>query len=116
MIDLPIPGMRLVSEANARDHWAKRSGRVRRQRDLVTLVLRGTIARTMMAVAPLSVTITRVAPTRGLDDDNAVSSAKAVRDAIAGVLGIDDRDQRVDWLVTQERGPWAVRIRIEPRA
>ncbi len=116
MIDVPIPGLRLGRGQNAREHHMARSRRVKRERDLVTLVLRGTIARTMMAVAPLSVTITRVAPSRGLDDDNAVSSAKAVRDAIAGVLGIDDRDERVDWLVRQERGPWGIRIRIEGRS
>ena len=116
MIDVPIPGMRLGRGQNDREHRMVRARRVKHERNIVTLVLRGTIARTMMAVAPLSVTITRVAPSAGLDDDNAVSSAKAVRDAIAGVLGVDDRDERVDWLVTQARGPWAVRIRIEPRS
>lgn len=115
MIDVPIPGLRLVSEANQRDHWAKKARRVKAQRDLVTLVLRGTVARTMMAVAPLSVTITRIAPSKGLDDDNAVSSAKGVRDSVAAILGIDDRDERVDWLVNQERGAWGIRIRIEAR-
>ena len=115
MVDVPILGLRLVSEANARSHWAEKARRVKAQRNVVTLVLRGTVARSMMAVAPLSVTITRVSPSVGLDDDNAVSSAKAVRDAVAKVLGVDDRDERVDWLVRQERGPWGVRIRIEPK-
>ena len=116
MIDVPIPGLRLVSEANSRGHWAVKAKRVAHQRSVVTMVLRGTVARSMMTLAPLSVTITRVAPSSGLDDDNAVSSAKACRDAVAQVLGIDDRDPRVDWLVRQERGKWAVRIRIEPRS
>ncbi len=116
MIDVAIPGLRLGRGQNAREHHFARSKRVAHEKNVVTLVLRGTVARTMMAVAPLSVTITRVAPSRGLDDDNAVSSAKAVRDAVAGVLGIDDGDERVDWLVTQERGPWATRIRIEARS
>lgn len=116
MVNVPIPGMRLGRGQNAREHHMARARRVKREREIVTLVLRGTVARQMMHVAPLSVTITRVAPSAGLDDDNAVSSAKAVRDAVAAVLGVDDRDERVDWLVTQERGPWAVRICIEPRA
>lgn len=115
MVDVPIPGLRLGRGMNAREHYMARSRRVNREKQIVTFVLRGTVARDMMAMAPLAVTITRIAPSSGLDDDNAVSSAKAVRDAIAAMLGIDDRDERVDWLVRQERGPWAVRIRIEPR-
>lgn len=116
MVDVPIPGLRLGRGQNAREHHFTRARRVAHEKNVVTLVLRGTVARTMLAVAPLAVTITRVAPGKGLDDDNATSSAKAVRDAIAGVLGIDDGDERVDWLVRQERGPWGVRIRIEERA
>jgi hypothetical protein len=102
-----------VSEANARSHWAAKARRVKAQRNLVTLVLRGTVARDMMLVAPLVVTITRIAPRR-LDDDNATSSAKAVRDAVAAVLGVDDRDERVCWRVEQARGPVGVQIAIRP--
>ncbi len=79
----------------------------------MTLVLR---ARPEVAwlidYAPLVVTMTRVAPSSGLDSDNMVGSMKHVRDAIAGVLGIDDKDARVEWRVNQCRGPWAVEIRI----
>jgi hypothetical protein len=116
MIDVPIAGLRLGRGQNDREHHHARGRRVAHEKNVVTLVLRGTVARTMMVFAPLSVTITRIAPSKGLNDDNAVSSAKAVRDAVAGVLGIDDRDERVDWLVRQERGPWGVRIRIETRS
>lgn len=113
-VEVPIHGLRLVSEANAHAHWRIRSARAKAQRNVVTLVLRGTVARSMMAVAPLVVTITRIAPSSGLDSDNLAGSGKHVRDAIADVLGIDDRDPRVTWNVRQERGPWGVRIAIEP--
>lgn len=116
MVDVPIHGMRLVSEANAHTHWRIRSARAKSQRNTVALVLRGTVVRQMMQVAPLVVIITRIAPSRGLDDDNLVGSAKHVRDQVAHELGIDDRDKRVVWVVGQERGDWGVRIRIEPRA
>ncbi len=116
MVDVPIPGLRLARGQNAREHHFARARRVAHEKNVVTLVLRGTVASQMMQVAPLSVTITRIAPSGGLDDDNAVSSAKAVRDAVAAVLGIDDRDPLVSWLVVQQRGPWGVRIRIEPRS
>lgn len=66
-----------------------------------------------MIVAPLIVTMTRVAPSAGLDSDNAVGSMKHVRDAVAKVLGIDDRSPLVDWRVEQRKGPWATEIRIE---
>jgi hypothetical protein len=110
-VDVPIPGLRLVSEANQREHWAKKARRVKAQRTLVTLVLRGTVARDMMLVAPLAVTITRISPRR-LDDDNATGSAKAVRDAVAAILGVDDRDDRVSWRVEQAKGPFGIRIAI----
>ncbi len=116
MIDVPIHGLRLVSEANAHQHWRVRSARAKAQRTAVTLVLRGTVAAQMMHVAPLVVTITRVAPSSGLDSDNLVGSGKHVRDAIAGVLGIDDRSPLVTWVVAQERGDWGLRIRIEARS
>jgi hypothetical protein len=112
-VSVPIPGLRLVSEANQREHWSRKAARVKHQRAIVTLVLRGTVAAQMMLVAPLVVTITRIGPRR-LDDDNATGSAKAVRDAIAAILGVDDRDDRVCWRVDQARGPFGVQIAIRP--
>lgn len=111
-VAVPIPGLRLVSEANAHQHWRVRQRRAKDQRNLVALVLRGTVTSYMMAVAPLVVTITRVAPSRGLDSDNLAGSAKHVRDQIAAELGVDDRDDRVSWHVAQARGAWGVLIAI----
>ena len=63
---------------------------------------------------PWSVTLTRVAPSAGLDaHDNLSASFKAIVDELARWLGVDDRNPRVRWQYAQERGPWAVRIRIE---
>lgn len=114
-VTVPIPGLRLVSEANAHEHWRNRARRAKAQRNLVTLVLRGTVARDMMLVAPLTVTITRIAPSRGLDSDNLVGSAKHVRDAVAAILGVDDRDERVSWHVEQASGPYGVLVAIESK-
>jgi len=112
-VDVPIPGLKLISELNVREHWGARKRRASSQRDLVTLVLRRTVTSEMMLVQPLVVTITRIAPRR-LDDDNAVGSAKHVRDAIAVLLGVNDGDPRVTWRVEQAKGPIAVRIAIHP--
>lgn len=115
MIDITIPGLMLPSCANLREHWATRSRRVRKQRDLVTLVLRRTVVSLMPVAGPLEVTITRVAPRR-LDSDNAVSACKGVRDAVALLLGVDDRDDDVVcWRVEQAKGPPGVRVRINGR-
>lgn len=59
----------------------------------------------------LVVRLVRVAP-RQLDDDNAASAAKSVRDGVADALGVHDRDPRVVWLVDQDRGPACVRVEL----
>ena len=102
-----IPGLRLDVTANSRLHWAARAKRVKRQRAIVGLMLRS-VDRPAL---PCVVTITRRSPGT-LDDDNAVCSAKAARDAVAQWLGVDDRDPRVTWRVEQERGAWGVRVAV----
>ena len=102
-----IPGLRLDVTANSRLHWAARAKRVKRQRAIVGLMLRAVDRPTL----PCVVTITRRSPGT-LDDDNAVSSAKATRDAVAQWLGVDDRSPSVTWVVEQERGPWGVRVAV----
>jgi hypothetical protein len=70
------------------------------------------------------VTLTRLAPSRGLDDDNLAASLKAVRDGVADALGLaEDRDPRVTWRYAQANGRavlglpsgYGVRIEIERR-
>lgn len=108
MIDaVEIPGLRLDVTANSRLHWAARAAKVKRQRAIVGLMLRAVDRPTL----PCVVTITRRSPGT-LDDDNAVSSAKATRDAVAAWLAVDDRDPRVTWRVEQERGSWGVRVAV----
>lgn len=107
---LPI---RLVSEANLREHWRARDKRASDQR--------GTTLRCLSSIPfvtpkpPLVVTIVRVAP-RKLDDDNLAISGKHVRDGIADYLGVDDGDPRITWRYEQaqgEPGQYATRIQIE---
>lgn len=111
-VSIPILGLKTLSEQNLREHWRTRAARAKHQKETVGLVLHASVAHMMMAVAPLVVTMTRVSPGPGLDSDNMVGSQKHVRDAIAKVLGIDDKDERVDWRVQQKKGPWAVEIHI----
>jgi hypothetical protein len=117
VLTVTIPGLRLVSEANAHEHWRKRHQRARGQKANVTMMLRAMFARPSFASpTPLVVTITRVAP-RMLDSDNATGSAKHVRDGIAKWLGRDDSmTSGIEWVVRQAKGrpgEYRVEIRIE---
>lgn len=100
--------IRTVNGMNARDgHWRVRHRRVKAERDAVAWVLRGS---TKPGI-PCVVTLTRCAPSNGLDDDGLSAALKACRDEIAKWLGVDDRHSdivRYDY--AQERGPWGVRI------
>lgn len=86
IIHVPV---RLESEANRRDHWAKKAARLKKQRAMVALVLRFVRGAPVDVSTRLTVTITRIAP-RELDTDNLAGSTKAVRDEIAMWLGVDD--------------------------
>lgn len=96
-------------------HWAVKSKIRKRQRETAMLVTRAALKATPVAL-PVVVTMTRVAPSSGLDDDNLRPALKAVRDGIADVLGVDDRDWRVRWEYDQRRGPWGVEIKLDPCA
>lgn len=108
MISIPL---KTSSGLNAREHFAVRSKRVKREREAVSW----TLVQHERPTVPCSVTLTRVAPSSGLDDDNLVGSLKAVRDEIAAWLKVDDKDRMtVRYRYAQKRGPWAVEISFGP--
>ena len=84
------------------------------QRSAVALMLQPvmlSLAR-LIERGQITVTLTRRAPSNGLDDDNLRPALKAARDAVADALGVDDRDPRITWNYAQMRGPYAVEIAI----
>ena len=111
--------MRLPSMANLRLHWATKARTVKAQRSATGLALRTTgrafvTAWKHMDANPnlrLHCLLTRVGP-RALDDDNLQGAFKAVRDEVAATFGIDDGSERWRWQYAQERGLYAVRIRL----
>lgn len=112
--------LRVVNCTNAREHHFAASKRVKRTRQEFVTFARMNAALPFIkfhapkaprtyAVArweppyalPLVVTMTRCAPKR-FDDDGAVASMKPIRDQLAELLGINDNDVRVTWVVKQE--------------
>ncbi len=90
--------------------------KARKMRAAVEMVLRSKLGNP--PALPLIVTVTRVAPGRGLDPhDNLPGACKHVVDAVAKWLGIDDRDPRVSWRYDQRADgrTVGVGIRIEVR-
>lgn len=62
---------------------------------------------------PCVVSLTRLSPSNGLDDDNLPGSMKGVRDQIAAWLGVDDRSKLVTWRYDQRRSQgWSVEVAI----
>lgn len=98
VVSVPV---RTRSEANLREHWAKRARRVKKQRNAARMLVRAAI--TSRPSGNLTVRLVRIAP-RKLDSDNLASSLKAVRDGVADALGIDDGDERIRWQYAQGKG------------
>ncbi len=102
---------------NQREHHMVRARRVKAERAATGRALRKALGDRRhvgdVVSLPARVTITRVSPGNGCDDDGVSGGAKGVRDAIAAFLWIDDGGPWVRWSYAQERGPWGVRVTIE---
>ena len=119
-MNVVLEKMRLVSVVNAREHWRTKRARESHQvaelhyghgRDLRNVEL------------PCTIELVRSGPML-LDDDNLRPAFKHIRDYLAtkllpeatqgnqhGRRG-DDSDERLTWKYRQQKGPYAVEIRI----
>lgn len=117
VVVLTVP-MKTKNPLNANTGNTRLAGIIRtrakaKQRETVALHLR---AKGDLPSLPVDVTITRIAPSRGLDPHDGLGAAlKGTIDEVAKALGVDDRDDRVRWRLDQRRGPYAVEIRISAR-
>ena len=113
IITLPI---RTESEANLREHWAKKGRRAKGQRAIARMILgQPQYAALRKHAGRFEITITRIGA-RPLDPDNLANSGKHVQDGIADALGIDDGSARITWIYAQEKGKpkeYAVRVEIK---
>lgn len=105
-------GIRTVSEANSREHWAPKAKRAQTQRDQLHYAWKMAIQGAFPLNAPFTVTLTRIGPKK-LDDDNNCRALKACRDQIAAELKIDDGSDLIEWRYAQEPGSREYRVCIE---
>lgn len=109
------PGLTVPMETgrgmNNREHFRVRAKRTKAEREVIAWEIR----KCQRPPIPCSVLLTRIAPSRGLDDDNLAGALKAVRDEVAVWLGVDDAHRdTVRYRYGQQRGPWGVRIQFGP--
>lgn len=119
-IRLTVP-VKTISENNAREHHMARHRRRAMQRQVVTIHMLA--HRLCRPAPPYQITLTRIAG-RKLDSDNLQGACKAIRDAVAAALGIDDGDEEHAWLYAQRKarpreiglqvGGYGVEILVEP--
>ncbi|MDE2106222.1 MAG: hypothetical protein KGL39_53880 [Patescibacteria group bacterium] len=115
-VEFHIPNLELKSE-----NWWRRAHQgwvLAKQRNREKLVV-GAHARAAIGRGqidpPYLVTFTRYSKSaRGLDSDGLQGAFKYARDTISALLGVDDGEQsKIQFVYRQERGPFAVRVRVE---
>ena len=105
-----IPGLCIVSESNAHEHWRKRQKRAKEQRGTVKLVMQANAKKPSI---PCTIRLVRIAP-RKLDQGNIGAALKHVQDGCADWIGIDDRrDDLVKYEYLQEQVSKTYGVRIE---
>ena len=104
--------IRTYAGLNERCHWSVRAKQAKAQRAAAWWALRSRYIRP--PDGRLRITMTRMGPTPGLDDDNLAGGLKSIRDGVADWVGMDDADPRLEWVCKQARATrWGVQVDIE---
>lgn len=111
-----VLGCRVVSEANRRDHWTVQRGRAERQAEALTAAAHRAGLTKWLSGCPVPCVVTWTHAGRAMDGDNLQRAFKALRDALARLVGLDDGDPLVRWAYDQRPGPPGVELRIEEGA
>jgi hypothetical protein len=114
-LQFSMPGVRVTSEANLREHWAKRFKRKKHQQAETHLAW--TLAAPGRISLPCVVRLTRIG-SRRLDSDNLAGGFKHIRDAIAKAIGIDDGSELIRFEYQQEaigKREYAVKVEVYQR-
>lgn len=110
-LEMEFP-LRVVSEANQREHYMAKHRRKKEQQ--ATVWAEWQLRRWRVGL-PCLVRLTRVGP-KALDSDNLAGAFKHVRDAIAAMIGVDDGSPLIRFEYAQEaigRRDYAIRIEIQ---
>ena len=115
-VTLTLTGLTLVSRSNAREHWSTRHRRDQREAEALRRAWHTAGLSGWAVPLPVAVTLTRIGG-KPMDGDNLQSSLKAIRDAVAALIAIDDGDERITWRYRQRSGPGSpsVIVTVRPR-
>ena len=105
MIKVHFP-IRADVTLNSRAHWSHKARKAREHKDIVGWMLKNRAPPT----PPFVIRLIRVGPRR-MDQDNFVTSLKAVQDGVAAWIGIDDG--KLTWEYEQLSGPYGVIMEID---
>lgn len=106
---ITVPGeiQRVVNVGEGRSRRAQ-NGKRRVQRDLKgrgrSVGMQLDLQKLYIDHGPIIVVLVRVMPKATMDADNLESAMKRVRDGIAEVIGVDDRDEAIEYVPDQRRG------------
>jgi len=96
--------VQLISKANAREHRRVRDQRIIKEREATTFALHlADKLATLSFEQGARVTLSRPYHETPLDDDNIRAAFKAVRDAVAEFLGVDDGEERLHFIYQQTK-------------
>ena len=97
-----LPGLKIKSLSNLREHWAKRARRSSEEKFLTQCAL---IGQSIPQAERLAISLVRQYGGRQkkMDDDNLRGAFKATRDAVASWLMRDDGEDALTWEYHQER-------------
>ncbi len=121
LVEFVIP-VEIKSEMNLREHWRTRNARFKDHKKFVALCWpRNRHNLRYVPKIPVLVTLTWLRPEpQAMDDDNLAGGFKAIRDAIAGWMGVDDgMIPKIKFEYRQAEGApsdyCGVKIRVEER-
>lgn len=101
---------KIISEANSRGHWRAAMKRSHAQKQAVAIAT----AYKDRPALPCIVTLIRHGWQKQ-DDDNLNRTFKAIRDALAAWIGVDDGSDEIEWRYHDCYAKPAVWVKIQPR-